>query len=128
MSVLVADQCSFSHKHRGIYCSCNSTLHATCMHTTCTNKTIPNSPFSHSWSNNIIIMPCIILLCLKFPFYLMHSHIILCACSYLFIANCYSYIYSQHNSFLTTSLHLVNSVAPAGPASLGGGSNRHSPL
>ena len=31
VSVLVADQCSFSHKHMYIeaYCSCNSTLHAT---------------------------------------------------------------------------------------------------
>ena len=58
------------------YCSCNSTLHATYdkIHTTCTNKTIPNGPFSHSWSNNTIIMPGI--LCLKFPFYLMLSHMV----------------------------------------------------
>ena len=54
------------------YCSCNSMLYYATydkIDTTCTNKTIPNSPFSHWWSNNI--MPGI--LCLKFPFYLMHS-------------------------------------------------------
>ena len=65
MYILVADQCSFSHKHMYIeaYCSCSSTLHATyIIHTTCTNKTIPDSPFSHSWSNNIIIMPGILIM------------------------------------------------------------------
>ena len=86
------------------YCSCNSTLHATYdkIHTTCTNKTIPNGPFSHSWSNNIIIMPGIILLCLKFPFYLMHSHVC--------VLNLFNHVYMRTENIIIIAVIINDTV------------------